>query len=52
MAQMNQSTEKKQAHGHREQTCGLPKGGEGEEVGWTRSLGLERQTIAFGVDKQ
>ena len=26
--------------------------GEGEGVGWTGSLGLIVQTIAFGVDKQ
>ena len=25
--------------------------GEGEGVGWTRSLGLTVQTTAFGVDK-
>ena len=39
---MNLSTEKKQTHGHREQTCGCP----GEGKGWTGSLGLI-QTIAF-----
>ena len=33
MAQMNLSTEQKQTHGHREQTCGCQ--GEGEGVGWT-----------------
>ena len=38
MAQMNISTEKKQTHGHEEQTCGC----QGEEgVGWTGSLGFE-----------
>ena len=35
---MNLSTEKKQTHGHGEQTCGFK--GEGEGVGWTGSLGL------------
>ena len=35
---MSLSTEKKQTHGHGEQTCGCPGGGEG--VGWTGSLGL------------
>ena len=38
MAQVNLSTEKKQTHGHGEQTC-VAKG-EGEGVGWTGSLGL------------
>ena len=35
---MNLSTEKKQSHGPREETCGCQGGGEG--VGWTGSLGL------------
>ena len=30
---MNPSTEQKQTHGHREQTCGCQ--GEGGGVGWT-----------------
>ena len=38
MAQMNLSTEKKQTHGHWEQTCGWQ--GKEEGVGWTGSLGL------------
>ena len=38
MAQMNLPTEKKQTHGHGEQTYGCQ--GEGEGVGWIRSLGL------------
>ena len=39
MAQMNLSTEQKQTHGHRQQTCGCQGGGrEGE--GWTETLGL------------
>ena len=32
---MNMSTEKKQTHGHGEQTCGCQGGG-----GWSGSLGL------------
>ena len=35
---MNLHTEKKQTHGHGEQTCGCQGGREG--VGWTGSLGL------------
>ena len=35
---MNLSTEQKQTHAHGEKTCGSK--GEGEEVGWTGSLGL------------
>ena len=38
MAQMNLSTEKKQTHGHGEQTP-VAKG-EGKGVGWIGSLGL------------
>ena len=37
---MNLSIEKKQIHGHREQTCGCQGGGEEEGVGWTGSFGL------------
>ena len=51
MAQTNLSTEKKQTHGHGEQTCGCQ--GEGGRV-WD-GLGVwgsYMQTIAFGVDKQ
>ena len=33
MAQMNLSTEKKQIHGHREQTCGCQGEGGRKEVG-------------------
>ena len=40
MAQINLSTEKKQIHGHGEQTCGCQGRGEGEGVGWAESLGL------------
>ena len=36
---MKLSTEKKQAHGHWEQTCGC-QGREWERVGWTGNLGL------------
>ena len=38
MAQMNLSIEKRQTHGHGEQTCGCQ--GIGERVGWTESLRL------------
>ena len=38
MAQINLSTEKKQTHGHGEQTCGCQE--EGEGVGGTGNLGL------------
>ena len=41
---------RKENHGLGEQTC-VAKG-VGEGVGWTGSLGLIRQTLAFGVDKQ
>ena len=34
MAQMQLSTEQKQTHGHREQTCGCQQGGEGSGVDW------------------
>ena len=38
MAQLNLSTEKKQTHGLREQTCVAKRKGKG--VGWTGSLGF------------
>ena len=43
---MNLFIEKKQTHGHGEQTCGCR--------GWVGGSGMDRemQTIAFGVDKQ
>ena len=44
---MNPSTEKKQTHGHGEQTCGGQGGGSGLGV-WDQQI----QTTAFGVDKQ
>mgnify|MGYP006880540275 CR=1 FL=1 len=47
MAQMSFSTEKKILDVENRL---LVAKGEGEGVGWTGSL--ERQTIAFGVDKQ
>ena len=34
MAQLNLSAEKKQTHGHREQTCGCQGGGEGSGMDW------------------
>ena len=40
LAHMNLSTEKKQTHGHGEQTRSCQEEGEGE--GWTRSLGVSR----------
>ena len=39
-----------ETHGLGEQTCGCQGGGRGS--GWTWSLGLKMQTIAFGIDKQ
>ena len=39
MTQMNLSTQQKQTHRHREQTCGC-QGGGGWEEGWSGSLGL------------
>ena len=39
MAKMNLSTEQKQTHRYREQTCGC-QGGSREGMGWTGSLGL------------
>ena len=42
MAQMNLCIEKKQIHGHGEQTCGCQ--GEGEGVGQTGALGLRDAT--------
>ena len=45
MAQMNLPTEKKQTHGHREQTCGCQEGGGG--VGGTGSLGLVDANYRF-----
>ena len=47
---MNLSIEQKQTHGHREQTCGCPEGGEGS--GMDKELGLVDATIEFEVDKQ
>ena len=47
---MNPSTEQKQTHGHREQTCGCQ--GEGGGVGWTGVWCQEMQTITFRMDKQ
>ena len=34
MIQMNLSTEQKQTHGHREQTCGCQEGGRGSGIDW------------------
>ena len=39
MIQMNLSTEKKQTHGHGEQTCGCWGGGEGSGVDWEFGVG-------------
>ena len=39
MTQMNLSKKQKQAHRHREQTCGCQRGG-GVREKWTGSLGL------------
>ena len=40
MAQMNLSTEKKQTHGHGEQTCGCQGGREGSALHW--EFGISR----------
>ena len=40
MAQMNLPTEKKQSHGHGEQTCGCQGGGGGIGMAW--ELGIDR----------
>ena len=53
-AQMNLSIEKKQAHGHGEQTCGCQGEGGGNARDW-EGLGVwgqQVQIIPFGVDKQ
>ena len=50
MAQMNISTEKKQTHELGKQTFGYQWGE--EALGWTGSLELVEQTIAFGMGKQ
>ena len=34
MTQVNLPTEKKQTHGHGEQTCGCQRGGEGRGIDW------------------
>ena len=47
---MNLSAEKKQTHGHGEQTCGCQGGGGGSRMDW--EFVLQMQTIGFGVDKQ
>ena len=39
MAQTNLSTQQNQTHRHGEQSC-VYRGGKGERVGWTGSLGL------------
>ena len=51
MPQMNLSTEQKQTHGHREQTCGCQGGGggSGDRRGvWDQQM----QTFTFRMDKQ
>ena len=50
IAQMNLSTEKKQPHGHGEQTYACE--GEGEGMGWTGSLGLADANYCIWSDKQ
>ena len=40
MAQMNIVTKQKQAHGHKEQTCGRQGGGGGSGMDW--ELGVKR----------
>ena len=43
MARMNLSTEKKQAHGHREQTCGCQCGGGGYGMDWESGVSRRKQ---------
>ena len=43
MAQMNLSTEKKQTHGHGEQTCGCQGGGKGSGMDW--DFGVSRYKL-------
>ena len=45
---MNLSTEKKQIHGHREQTCSCREGGGGNGRNW--EFGVSR--CKFGMDRQ
>ena len=42
MAQMNLSTEKKQTHGHEEQTCHCQEGGDGGGGGRDWEVGVSR----------
>ena len=50
MAQMNLPTEKKQAHGHTEETCGWQGGGGG--CGWHGPLRAVDVIYCLGVDKR
>ena len=45
MAQMNLSTEQKQTHGHREQTCGCQRGGGGS--GMDGEFGVSRCQLLY-----
>ena len=40
---MNLSTEKKQTHGHGEQTCGCQEGGVGTGRDWEFGVSLDKQ---------
>ena len=51
MTQRNLSAKHKQAHSHKDQTCGCQREEEGEK-GWTRSSRLADATIICGMDKQ
>ena len=47
---MNLSTEKKQTHGHGEQTCDCQRGRGGSEMNWESEV--SRCKLAFRVGKQ
>ena len=51
MTQVNLSTKQKQAHSHREQTCGF-QGGKGWERDGVGVWDFQMQTIMYRMDKQ
>ena len=52
MAQTNLSTEKKQTHGHGEQTCGCQGGGGGSGMDWEFEVNRCKLLHGEWVDKQ
>ena len=52
MAQTNLSTEKKQTHGHGEQTCGCQGGGGGSGMDWEFEVNRCKLLHLEWVDKQ